>query len=203
MLRNEASRVSSSSRPSSSSSAAEASMEDPCYGNVDVDALKRELLELICREPGVRYSELARLTGIAYGTLSFHLSRLVKKGYVKVHKRVGMTRYYPLDVSEDEFALMDMLKNASMRKIILFLIGKESCTFKEIVDYMGRSPSTISERLGRLKDANLITVRTDGGSMQKTFRLSNKQAIKEHLDKHKKSFADKVVDNYTEMIEGL
>ena len=61
------------------------------------------LLNLIEREPGIRYRELLRSTGLANGVLTYHLSALERASVVRVDRQQArITRYYPVNVPESE-----------------------------------------------------------------------------------------------------
>jgi DNA-binding transcriptional ArsR family regulator len=73
-------------------------------------------------------------------------------------------------------------------------------TFNEIVDHTGKAPSTVSSHLKRLKEADIIAVRYGECHL---YRLVDRDLVAEVLSKYKASFVDKVVDNYSQMIEEL
>lgn len=61
------------------------------------------LLLAIQGEPGIRYRELLRKTGLVNGVLTYHLSVLEKAGTIRVDRHSArMTRYYPVNVPESE-----------------------------------------------------------------------------------------------------
>jgi DNA-binding transcriptional ArsR family regulator len=73
-------------------------------------------------------------------------------------------------------------------------------TFNEIVDHTGKAPSTVSSHLKRLKEAGIVSVRYGECHL---YRLVERDVVAEVLSKYKASFVDKVVDNYTQMLEEL
>ena len=161
---------------------------------------KTILLRLIDQNPGIRYRELLRLTRLANGVLAYHLSALEKSEGMKVDRRPGMTRYFSTSVSDKESDVLRNVRRESIRKILLFLLDHDLCTFNEIVDYMHKAPATISSHLTRLKKEGIITVRYGEYHL---YRLADKELISDVLSKYKSSFADKVVDNYVEIVEEL
>jgi DNA-binding transcriptional ArsR family regulator len=74
------------------------------------------------------------------------------------------------------------------------------CTFSEIVEHTGKAPSTVSAHLKRLKEAGIINVRY--GEYQ-LYSLANRDLVAEVLSKYRPALADKVVDNYVEMLDEL
>ncbi len=64
---------------------------------------KAVILKQIDKNPGIRYRELLRLTGLTNGGLEYHLKILERSHKVKVDRHDGRrTRYYPLNISADE-----------------------------------------------------------------------------------------------------
>lgn len=165
---------------------------------IDVKAI---LLERIEQNPGIRYRELLRLTGLVNGVLTYHVAALEKSGTIKVDRQSRMTRYYPVSVPENESNVLKYVRHEPARQIVLFILDHDLCTFNEIVDHLGKAPSTASSHLKRLKDAGIISVRY--GEHYQLYRLADKELVAEVLSKYRASFADKVVDNYAEMMEEL
>jgi predicted transcriptional regulator len=158
------------------------------------------LMKHISENPGVRYRELLRLTGVVNGVLTYHLSALEKSDRVRVDRKIRITRYYPLNVSTDELDIIGCIKPETARKIILFMLENDLCTFGEIVDHTGRVPSTVSWNLKRLRDAGIILERHGEYTL---YRIANRKTMIEILSKYKKSFMDEIVNNYIEMIDEL
>jgi DNA-binding transcriptional ArsR family regulator len=80
------------------------------------------------------------------------------------------------------------------------MLEHDLCTFNEIVDRIGKAPSTVSLHLRRIREGGMISVKY--GEYQ-LYSLTNKETVFDVLAKYKASFSDKVVDNYTEMMEEL
>jgi DNA-binding transcriptional ArsR family regulator len=82
----------------------------------------------------------------------------------------------------------------------LFILERDLCTFNKIIEYTKKAPSTISWHLKRLKDAGIISVYY--GKYQ-LYKVTNREIVAEVLYKYKESFAARIIDNYTEMIDEL
>lgn len=173
----------------------------------DMDELKTAsedprttLLKYIEENPGIRYRELLRLTGWVNGVLTYHLSTLERADLVKIDRQSRMTRYYPLNVPDNESSILKFVRHEPIRQIVLFILENDMCTFNEIVEHTQKAPSTVSSHLKRLREANIISVRY--GEYQ-LYKLTDKDLVAEVLSKYKASFIDKVVDNYIDMVEEL
>lgn len=168
-------------------------------GNVTYD-IKDILLKHISENPGIRYRELLRLADLANGVLTHHLVALEKTDCIKVDRKKKVTRYYLPNVSAKESDIIGNLRSNTSKKIILFMIKHDLCTFKEIVEHTQKAPSTISWHLKRLGDSGIVT--TQNGECIH-YKLTDREAVIETLYKYKESFTDKIVNNYIDMIESL
>lgn len=159
------------------------------------------LMKQIEQTPGIRYRELLRLTGLVNGVLTYHLAALERANVIKVIRESRMTRYYPVSVSDQESAILKFIRREPIRQILLFVLEHDLCTFNEIVDHTQKAPSTVSSHLMRLRDAGVILIRH--GEYHQLYRVAESELVAEVLSKYTTSFVDKVVDNYTEMLEEL
>ena len=159
------------------------------------------LMNHIQQTPGIRYRELLRMTGLVNGVLSYHLSALERANVIKVNRESRVTRYYSVNISDKESAILKFVRHKPIRQILLFILEHDMCTFNEIVDHTGKAPSTVSSHLKRLRGAGIVLVRH--GEYHQLYRVAERDLIAEVLSKYTASLTDKVVDNYTEMLEEL
>jgi DNA-binding transcriptional ArsR family regulator len=167
----------------------------------EVGDTKVLLMKHIEQTPGIRYRELLRLTGLVNGVLSYHLSALERANVVKVNRESRVTRYYPVNVSDKESSILKFVRHEPIRQILLFILEHDMCTFNEIVDHTGKAPSTVSSHIKRLRGAGIVLVRH--GENHQLYRVAERDLIAEVISKYTATFTDKVVDNYTEMLEEL
>lgn len=167
--------------------------------SVQVD-IKELLLTHITGEPGVRYMELLRLTGLTKGVLSYHLSALEKSSMIRVERQPGATRYYLLSMPKAESHLLGFLRHRPAREIISFMLENEMCTFAEIMDHARKAPSTVSSHLKHLREAGIVKVRY---AEYQLYSLADRELVAEVLSTYKSTLADRVVDNYVEMVDEL
>jgi predicted transcriptional regulator len=162
--------------------------------------IKDILLTHIEKNPGIRYRELLRLTGLTNGVLTYHLGVLEKFDRVKVYRKSRVTRYYSPNVSTEESDVIACIKPDTARQIIVFMLEHDVCTFNEIVEYTKKAPSTISWNLTRLRDSGLVMTQYGEYTL---YKLKKRQAVTETLAKYRESFVDKVVNNYIEIVDEL
>lgn len=166
---------------------------------IEVD-IKTILLRHIEENPGIRYRELLRLTGLVNGVLTYHLTALEKSDAIKVDRQARMTMYYPPSVSDKDSAILKYVRHEPVREIMLFVLEHSMCTFGEIVEHTKKAPSTVSSHLKRLKEVGIVSVRY--GEYQ-LYSLADKDLVYDVLSKYQASLADKIIDNYAEMVQEL
>jgi len=174
--------------------------QDTVHSSVDP---RDKIHDLIAKNPGIRYKELTRLAATSNGVLTYHLRVLEKLKLIKVERQSNnrVTRYFIADIPKGDSDIIGYFRNGVTRKIILFVLRNEFCTFNEIVDDIGKAPSTVSWHIKRLKEAGIL--RIIHGEERLLYRLMDEKIVSQILLKYEQSFADKIVDNYTEMIDKL
>ena len=166
----------------------------------ELNDIQSELLQYINKNPGIRYRELLRLGNLTNGVLTYHLALLEKSHRIKVdrNRNKKMTRYYHNNIPTEETGIIGYIRHDATSQIILFILENDLCSFNEIVEHIKKAPSTISWHLKRLKEAGIISVHYGHYNL---YQLTNKEVVAEVLHKYKQGFIDKVVDNYTEIME--
>ena len=84
---------------------------------------------------------------------------------------------------------------------MILVLQNEFCTFNEIVDHVGKAPSTISWHIKRLRGAGIL--RVIYGSDPLLYSVTDKALVDKVLSKYKETFIELVIDNYTEMVDKL
>jgi predicted transcriptional regulator len=159
---------------------------------------KSIILKHIDKNPGIRYRELLRATGLANGTLEYHLKMLEKSNTITVERRDGRrARYFPICIPADETQILGYIRNDVARQVVFFVLEHDLCTFKEILEHTKKAPSTASWHLKRLSEAGLIIVIY--GQEYQLYRVVNRNLVKEVLCKYKETFRDKVANEFYEM----
>jgi predicted transcriptional regulator len=169
----------------------------------EVDDPKHLLLAHIINAPGIRYRELLRLSGLSNGVLAYHLGALEKSYQIRVDRQRDSrtTRYYSINIPNQDSELLGQVRNYVAREIIKFILEHDLCTRVEIVEHLRKAPSTISWYLKRLKEAGLISVKY--GHEYQLYQILNPELVADVLHKYKQSLVDKVVNNYTQMVDEL
>jgi len=160
---------------------------------------RNKIYKAINKSPGLHFRELQRRTKIATGSLQYHLDFLMKRHIIKAVKKGKFVRYYSTrgtQLGEDEQTIA-LLRQPSLRKIILFLLTKKRANNEKIAAAVDLSPSTVSWHMLKLVQGNLVEKRRVG---RKTFfYIVEGERTAEILSSYKKSFLDEMVDSFVEL----
>lgn len=164
---------------------------------------RRKVYKEIQRSPGIHFRELKRRTGLAIGALQYHLDVLEKTHLIKARKRGKFNRYFPLvgEHSESEKKTLALLREESVRKIVLFLIEKNRATNSQLSNFLDLAPSTVSFHMQKLLKAGLVEKKRT--PKRTYFSLVNPGEAKHLLTKYRGSFLDDLVDSFVEMWEEI
>ena len=145
---------------------------------------RAKVLELILKSPGIRYRQLLRLTGLSNGSLSFALKKLEKSKDIIVNRSSNnrVTSYYPKNIRTKELHIISNLRNNTEKRIVQFLLEQGQSTFKDIVNYTDRAPSTISWHLSKLENAELIT--NDHHGKRSPYKIRNRNYVISIISKY-------------------
>ena len=157
------------------------------------------ILDVIEKNPGIRFNEIMRITDIRNGTLSHYVKKLEKEGSIVPHRTPRVTRLYPKGISESQAKVCKYLTIPTQRNLITFLIKKEIATSIEIREFMKKSPSVISVNLKELYKAKIINKRYDIPSNK--FSLRNPEQINGIMNEYYPKYINKISENTIEMLD--
>jgi len=178
--------------------------------------LQQKLLVCVDENPGIRYRELLRLINFSNGVLSYHVNKLEKLGLVNVERKNRLTRFFPRNISNEVMGILGNLRNLTSYEIIKLLSERGPISQQEIVKYTRKAASTISWRMKKLIDDNIICIKDKdfnydenkefGSKIQykkvKLYDLLNRNLVNDLIYNTNK-YIDNVVINYSEMIDSL
>lgn len=135
------------------------------------------IIDLISMNPGIRYRELLRLTGLPNGVLTYHIKRLEKCKLININRtRNRLTTFYLTNVNHKDSILNDYIRSSkTVTQLIELLSMQDRSSLKEIVMSSKRVPSTISWHIKRLEMAGIIY--SMGYGKNRTYKLKNKRKI--------------------------
>jgi len=178
--------------------------------------LQQKLLLCIDENPGIRYRELLRLINFSNGVLSYHVNKLEKLDLVNVERKTRMTRFFPRNISNEVMGILGNLRNQTSYEIIKLLSERGPISQQEIVNSTRKAASTISWRMKKLLDDNIICIKDNnfnydgnkdfGSKVQykkvKLYDLLNRNLVNDLIYKTNK-YIDSMVSNYSEMVDSL
>lgn len=106
--------------------------------------------------PGIRYMELKRLTGLSYGTLTYHLTMLEREGKIRVMRSSRKSRYYPSMINEIDMDIIDCVRSDICRGILLLILREGKVTLDMLVKCIQRTKTTLKYHIDRLKAKRII-----------------------------------------------
>ena len=170
----------------------------------------------IDKNPGIRYRELSRLINFSNGVLSYHIDKLEKMDLVNVERKMRITRFFPRDISIDVMRTLGNLRNQTSFEIIKLLYEHGPISQQEIVKYTRKAASTISWRMKKLMDDNIICIKNKDFNYDqsndfdhkiqfkkvKLYDLLNRDLVNDLSHKTNK-YIDSMVNNYSEVVNSL
>lgn len=178
--------------------------------------LQQKLLLCIDENPGIRYRELLRLINFSNGVLSYHVNKLEKLDLVNVERKNRLTRFFPRNISNEVMGILGNLRNQTSYEIMKLISERGPISQQEIVKSTRKAASTISWRMKKLLDDNIICIKDKdfnydenkdfGSRIQykkvKLYDLLNRNLVNDLIYKTNK-YIDSMVSNYSEMVDSL
>jgi predicted transcriptional regulator len=158
-----------------------------------------KIYSTIVQNPGLHFREIQRRTNIATGALQYHVDYLKKKNFIREEKQGKFSHFYALQNQKVDSGLMNLLRQESVRKIVIFLMNKRRVTLPIISKNIGLGLSTTSFHMQKLLQAGVVLQKSSNGKV--FFYLKDKESILIILVEYRKSFLDELVDNFIDTWE--
>jgi len=153
----------------------------------------------IAKNPGLHFREIQRRTNIATGAMQYHIDYLHKRAMITEKKEGKFSRFYPAGGEQVNTDLMNLLRQDSVRKIVIFLLNRRKATLKNISKEVALSPSTTNFHMQKLLQSGVVMQKETQGKQY--FSIKDKQPIIEVLVNYKETFLDTLVDNFVDIWE--
>ena len=160
-----------------------------------------EIINIVEKNPGIKFREIMRETGLKNGVLSYHARKLEENGSVKIDRKSGETRFYPLCITDEESNIITSLRRDTQRYILLSLLDGKSLSFNELVHKVKKSPSTVSTFLGRLVDDEIIGIKII--DLKKVYFLRNADMVREIIEKYNPILLERTAFNFADTFANL
>lgn len=119
---------------------------------------RNTIMSVIQCHAGIRYSELARKTKMAHGTLSHHTKILRRQKRIRVRRDKRSTWFFPESYDEELCNAIASASHPTTMAVLALLLSQE-CNYEQIKSTIMKSSSTVSEHLKRLLSAGLVARR--------------------------------------------
>ena len=159
---------------------------------------KRSVLDIVEKNPGIRFNEIMRISNIRNGTLSHYVKKLEEEKIIQLERSPRVTRLYPAGIDPHEAKICKYLTMETQKKIILFLLMKKIASAVEIRDVIKKSPSVISVNLSDLFKEKIIEKQYDIPSNK--YSLKNPDEIKGIMKEYYPTVLERLVENTTKML---
>ena len=160
---------------------------------------RNTVLEIVNKNPGIRFNEIMRVSNIRNGTLSHYVKKLEDEKSIELERTPRVTRLYPAGISSEEAKICKYLTKPSQKKLIFFLLKKGTATSLEIRDFIKKSPSVVSVNLNELFKEKIIEKRYDIPSNK--YSLKNPRQIEGIVKEYYPETIDKITNNTIEMLD--
>ena len=159
---------------------------------------KELVLQVIEKNPGIRFNEMMRVTNMKNGTLSHYVKRLEDEKHIQLERSPRVTRLYAADIPRDKVEICKYLSIPTQREIIIYILEKKIVTSIQIRDYIKKSPSVVSVNLNVLFKAKIINRKYDIPSNK--FSLKNPELIRGVLNEYYPEWINKWKSNTTTVV---
>ena len=157
------------------------------------------IFSTIAQNPGLHFREIQRRTGIATGALQYHIDYLKKKNFVREEKQGKFSHFYSNQAEAVDSSLMNLLRQESVRKIVLFLMDRRMATLHSISESVTLGLSTTSFHMQKLLASKIVLQKSIRGKI--FFSLVDKGRVLALVVQYRKSFLDSLVDNFIDTWE--
>jgi predicted transcriptional regulator len=160
-----------------------------------------QLIKTIEKNPGIKFREIMRDTGMKNGVLSYHIAKLEKDGSIQVQRGSRQTRFYPLHITEAESKIIKALRRQTQRDIISSLILHDGLEFNEIVNHVKKSQSTVSLYLSQLVDDGIVYVQFL--EKKRNYHLKDRLVVDKLIEDYQPGLLDKPTAGFEDIINSL
>ncbi|MGI0047140.1 MAG: winged helix-turn-helix transcriptional regulator [Nitrosotalea sp.] len=160
-----------------------------------------QIVEVIEKNPGIKFREIMRETGMKNGVLGYYAARLEKDGAVKIERSPGQTRFYPPGVPDDDILLIKNLRQETPKQILAALLQYETLSFNELVEKTVKSPATVSLYLSQVTKDNLVESKLINS--KKKYYIKDSEKLQKIIDMYHPSLVESSADHLADTFSSL
>ena len=161
----------------------------------------QKLQKLIDDNPGIRFREIMRSSGLKNGVLSHYLKKLEDHGVVKVVRGPRQVRFYSPNITQEESIVIQALKKQTPRDLLLALIKEDGLEFSQLVKEVKKSPSTVSLYLSQIVADGLVEVKIV--ELKKRYHIKVRELVDKLIEEHRPGSLDKPKSGFEDIINSF
>ena len=161
----------------------------------------QKLQTLIDDNPGIRFREIMRSSGLKNGVLSYYLKKLESTGVIKVVRGPRQVRFYSPDITEEESIVITALRKETPRALLLALIKEDGLEFSQLVKEVKKSPSTVSLYLSQIVADGLVE--TKFVDLKKRYHIKVREIMDKLVEEHRPGSLDKPTSGFEDIINSF
>ena len=160
-----------------------------------------QITKLIEKNPGIKFREIMRETGMKNGVLGYYANKLEREGVVKVERKPGQTRFFPPSVADSDVLMIKNLRQETPRQILAALLKYEMLSFSELVENVKKSPSTISLYLTQLKNDGIVENKLV--NLKRFHCVKDSEKLRMMINKYHPSMIERSADHLADTFSSL
>ena len=161
----------------------------------------QKLQKLIDDNPGIRFREIMRSSGLKNGVLSHYLKKLEENGVVKVVRGPRQVRFYSPNITQEESIVIKALKKQTPRDLLLALIKEDGLYFSQLVKEVKKSPSTVSLYLSQIVADGLVEIKVI--ELRKRYHIKVRELVDKLIEEHRPGSLDKHTSGFEDIINSF
>ena len=161
----------------------------------------QKLQTLIDDNPGIRFREIMRSSGLKNGVLSYYLKKLEDNGVVKVVRGPRQVRFYSPSITEEESIVITALRKETPRALLLALIKEDGLEFSQLVKEVKKSPSTVSLYLSQIVADGLVEIKFV--ELKKRYHIKVREIMDKLIEEHRPGSLDKPTSGFEDIINSF
>jgi predicted transcriptional regulator len=163
---------------------------------------RNRIAQQVRRNPGIHFNELTRTLELAPGQVQYHLKKLQRSDDVVEESLYGRTHYYTPDYGTWERGALAVLRRETARDVLVYLMANGPSAPSAVANRVNIARSTLEWHLDHLVEQDLVDKQRDSRN-HVTLALSHPEETARMLRLVEPSVADRLVDRFTRLVDGL
>lgn len=160
-----------------------------------------QIIQVVEKNPGIKFREIMRETGMKNGVLEYYASKLERDGTVKVERTPGQTRFYPPGTSDEDTVLIKNLRQETPKQILAALLQHGDLSFSDLVKETKKSPATVSLYLAQVSNDGIVKNRIV--DFKRKYYVENIEKLQGIVDKYHPSMLESSAERLADTFSSL